>query len=32
MNPKIIIRNEIDADVDAITEVTAAAFKALESL
>ena len=30
MNPKIIIRSEIDADVDAITEVTAAAFKALE--
>jgi putative acetyltransferase len=31
MNPKIIIRNEIDADVDAITEVTVAAFKTLES-
>ena len=30
MNSKIIIRNEIDADVDAITEVTAAAFKTLE--
>ena len=30
MNPKIIIRNEIDADYDAITEVTAAAFKTLE--
>ena len=30
MNPKIIIRNEIDADVDAITEVTTAAFKTLE--
>ena len=30
MNPKIIIRNEIDADVDAITVVTAAAFKTLE--
>ena len=30
MNPKIIIRNELDADVDAITEVTVAAFKALE--
>ena len=30
MNPKIIIRNGIDADVDAITEVTAAAFKTLE--
>jgi len=30
MNPKIIIRNEIDADVDAITEVTVEAFKTLE--
>jgi putative acetyltransferase len=30
MNPKIIIRDEIDADVDAITEVTVAAFKTLE--
>ena len=30
MNPKIIIRNEIDADVDAITEVTVSAFKILE--
>lgn len=30
MDPKIIIRNEIDADVDAITEVTVAAFKTLE--
>lgn len=30
MNLKIIIRNEIDADVDAITEVTVAAFKTLE--
>ena len=30
MNPKIIIRNEIDADVDAITEMTAAALKTLE--
>ena len=30
MNPKIIIRNETDADVDAITEVTVAAFKTLE--
>ncbi len=30
MNPEIIIRNEIDADVDAITEVTIAAFKTLE--
>ena len=31
MNPKIIIRNEIDADVDVITEVTTAAFKTLEN-
>jgi putative acetyltransferase len=30
MNPKIIIRNETDADANAITEVTAAAFKTLE--
>jgi putative acetyltransferase len=30
MNPKIIIRNEIDADIDAITEVTVADFKTLE--
>jgi len=30
MNPKIIIRDEIDADVDEITEVTAEAFKTLE--
>ena len=30
MNPEIIIRNEIDADVSAITEVTVAAFKTLE--
>lgn len=30
MNPKIIIRNEKDADVDAITEVAVAAFKTLE--
>ena len=30
MDPKIFIRNEIDADVDAITEVTVAAFKTLE--
>ena len=30
MNPKIIIRNEIEADVDAITEVTVAAFRTLE--
>ncbi|MCC6424850.1 MAG: N-acetyltransferase [Phycisphaerales bacterium] len=29
MNPKIIIRNETDADVDTITEVTIAAFKTL---
>ena len=30
MNPKTIIRNEKDADVDAITELTVAAFKTLE--
>jgi putative acetyltransferase len=30
MNPKIVIRSEIDADVSAITEVTVAAFKTLE--
>jgi len=30
MNSKIIIRNEIDADVDSITEVTVAAFNTLE--
>ena len=30
MNPKIVIRIETDADVSAITEVTAAAFKTLE--
>jgi len=30
MNPKIIIRSETDADVNAITEVTVAAFKTLE--
>jgi putative acetyltransferase len=30
MNRKIVIRNETDADVSAITEVTAAAFKTLE--
>ena len=30
MDSKIIIRNEIDADVDAISEVTVAAFKTLE--
>jgi putative acetyltransferase len=30
MSPKIIIRNETDADVSAITEVTVAAFEPLE--
>ena len=30
MNSKIVIRNERDADVSAITEVTVAAFKTLE--
>ena len=30
MNPEIAIRNETDADVAAITEVTIAAFKTLE--
>jgi putative acetyltransferase len=30
MDPKIIIRNESDADVSAIAELTAAAFKTLE--
>jgi putative acetyltransferase len=30
MNPKMVIRSETDADVSAITEVTAAAFKTLE--
>jgi len=30
MNPMVVIRNETDADVDAITEVTIAAFKTLE--
>ena len=30
MDSKFIIRNEIDADVDAISEVTVAAFKTLE--
>jgi putative acetyltransferase len=30
LSPKIVIRNETDADVDAITEVTVAAFKTLE--
>jgi len=30
VNPKITIRNETDADVSAITEVTVAAFKTLE--
>ena len=30
MNPKIVIRNETNADVHAIAEVTAAAFRTLE--
>ena len=30
MNPSIVIRNETNADIDAITEVTVAAFKTLE--
>ena len=30
MNPKIVIRNETDADAGTITEVTVAAFKTLE--
>ncbi len=30
MNPKIVIRNETDADVSAITDITIAAFKTLE--
>jgi len=30
MNPAIVIRNETDADIDAITEVTSAAFETLE--
>jgi len=30
MNPKIIIRNETESDVSAITEVTVAAFRTLE--
>lgn len=30
MNPEIVIRSETDADVDAITEVTVAAFDTLE--
>ncbi len=30
MNVKIAIRDETDADLDAITEVAAAAFKTLE--
>ncbi len=30
MNPKVVIRSEKDADVNAITEVTVAAFKTLE--
>ena len=29
-NPEIVIRNEIDVDIDAISEVTIAAFKTLE--
>jgi len=29
MNPKIVIRNETDADVDAITDVTVVAFRTL---
>ena len=29
-NPEMVIRNETDADIDAITEVTIAAFKTLE--
>lgn len=31
MNPAIIIRNETDADVSTITEVTVAAFRTLET-
>ena len=31
MNPEIIIRSETIADVDAITDVTIAAFKTLET-
>src|SRR5512139_624585 len=30
MNPKIVIRPETDADIDAITEVTVAAFETME--
>lgn len=30
MNPKIVIKNETNADVDSITKVTVAAFKTLE--
>ncbi len=30
MNPKIVVRNVTDADVNAITEVTVEAFKTLE--
>jgi putative acetyltransferase len=30
MNPAIVIRNETDADISTITEVTVAAFKTLE--
>ena len=30
MDPKIVIRNETNSDVAAITEVTVAAFKTLE--
>ena len=30
MNPKVVIRNETDADVNAITDATIAAFKTLE--
>ena len=30
MNPAIIIRNETDADISIITEVTVAAFKTLK--
>jgi aspartate/glutamate racemase len=32
MDPEIVIRKETDADVDAITEVTIAAFKTVEIL
>jgi putative acetyltransferase len=30
MNPEVLIRNETDADINAITEVTVAAFKTLD--